>query len=235
MISAMKILLIEDDRKTAQHIIRLMEEGRHNSVEHCEDGQEGYAMATNNAYDVMIIDRMLPKFNGLQVIEKLRRDGNKTPVIILTALDSVDQRVEGLRAGGDDYLIKPYAGEELKARVNALARRGDPVHAATVLRVCDLELDILKHRATRAGQRIDLQPREFRLLEYLMRHAGHVVTRQMLLENVWDYLFDPQTNVIDVQISRLRSKIDKDYKPQLLETVRNFGYRIALAKPTGTP
>ena len=235
MISAMKILLIEDDCKTAQHIIRLMEEGTHNSVDHCEDGQEGYTMATNNAYDVMIIDRMLPKFNGLQVIEKLRRDGNKTPMIVLTALDSIDQRVEGLRAGGDDYLIKPYAGEELKARVNALARRGDPLHAATVLRVCDLELNILKHHVTRAGRRIDLQPREFRLLEYLMRHAGHVVTRQMLLENVWDYLFDPQTNVIDVQISRLRLKIDKDHKPPLLETVRNFGYRIALAKPTGTP
>jgi len=183
-------------------------------------------MAISNAYDSMIIDRMLPKRDGLFIIEELRRMGNMTPVLILSALDDVDERVTGLKAGGDDYLTKPYQLSELTARLQALTRRAQSGVQGTVLHVGDLTLDLIKHKVTRSGRNINLQPREFRLLEYLMQHTGQVVTRNMLLENVWDYHFDPQTNVIDVQISRLRSKIDKDFNTPLLHTVRGAGYKL---------
>jgi len=169
---------------------------------------------------------MLPKRDGLSLIEELRKSGNNTPVLILSALDDVDERVTGLKAGGDDYLTKPYSLSELTARLQALTRRAQSGTSGTVLRVGDLSLDLIKHKVTRGGENINLQPREFRLLEYLMQHTGQVVTRSMLLENVWDYHFDPQTNVIDVQISRLRSKIDKDFDSPLLHTVRGAGYKL---------
>ena len=196
------------------------------AVDHADDGESGLSYAKTNAYDCMVIDRMMPRKDGISMIEDLRRGGDNTPVLILSALDDVDERVTGLRAGGDDYLTKPYSLSELNARLQALSRRAQPENAVTTLRVADLTLDLLKHKVTRAGNNINLQPREFRLLEYLMRHAGQVVTRSMLLENVWDYHFDPQTNVIDVQISRLRSKIDKDFEQPLLHTVRGAGYKL---------
>ena len=190
------------------------------------DGEEGQALALDGQYDVLIVDRMLPKLDGLSVIAALRAKSVETPVLILSALGQVDDRVKGLRTGGDDYLAKPYAFSELLARVEALARRPGKRGEETVYRVADLELNRLSHEVSRAGQELQLQPREFRLLEYLMRHAGQVVTRTMLLENVWDYHFDPQTNVIDVHISRLRSKIDKGFTQPLLHTVRGAGYMI---------
>jgi two-component system OmpR family response regulator len=183
-------------------------------------------MAADGIYDVLVVDRMLPKRDGLSLIEELRARGDHTPALILSALGQVDDRVAGLRAGGDDYLAKPYAFSELLARVEALARRRKPEAADTVYKVGDLELDRLGHTVSRAGQPIPLQPREFRLLEYLMKHAGQVVTRTMLLENVWDYHFDPQTNVIDVHVSRLRAKIDRGFPEQRLHTVRGAGYMI---------
>ena len=183
-------------------------------------------MAADGGYDVLVVDRMLPKRDGLAVIEELRKRGDHTPALILSALGQVDDRVAGLHAGGDDYLAKPYAFSELLARVEALARRRRPDAADTVFRVGDLELDRLRHTVSRSGQHIPLQPREFRLLEYLMKNAGQVVTRTMLLENVWDYHFDPQTNVIDVHISRLRAKIDKGFREPRLHTVRGAGYMI---------
>jgi two-component system OmpR family response regulator len=183
-------------------------------------------MAGEGGYDVLVVDRMLPKRDGLSIVEELRKKGDHTPVLILSALGQVDDRVTGLRAGGDDYLSKPYAFSELLARIEALARRRQPGEVETVYRTGDLELDRLRHSVTRAGKPVPLQPREFRLLEYLMKHAGQVVTRTMLLENVWDYHFDPQTNVIDVHISRLRSKIDKGFGEPLLHTVRGAGYMI---------
>jgi two-component system OmpR family response regulator len=196
-------------------------------ADHAADGLEGYALARDGQYDVLIVDRMLPKLDGLSLIGGLREQKVETPVLILSALGQVDDRVKGLRAGGDDYLAKPYAFSELLARTEVLARRrgasgGEP----TLYRIGDLELDRLAHKLTRAGREIPLQPREFRLLEYLMKHAGQVVTRTMLLENVWDYHFDPQTNVIDVHVSRLRSKIDKGHEAPLLQTIRGAGYMI---------
>ena len=181
-------------------------------------------MATSEAYDVLIVDRMLPKLDGLSIVRTLRASGNHTPVLILSALGEVDDRVQGLKAGGDDYLVKPFAFSELHARIDALLRRGPGEAPETRLRVADLEMDLLARTVTRSGIEIPLQQREFRLLEYLLRHAGQVVTRTMLLENVWDYHFDPQTNVIDVHISRLRSKIDKEFDRPLLQTVRGAGY-----------
>jgi two-component system OmpR family response regulator len=194
--------------------------------DHAADGELGAAMAADGGYDVLVVDRMLPRRDGLGIVEELRGNGDHTPALILSALGQVDDRVAGLRAGGDDYLAKPYAISELLARVEALARRRKPDAAETVFRVGDLELDRLGHTVSRGGQTIPLQPREFRLLEYLMRHEGQVVTRTMLLENVWDYHFDPQTNVIDVHISRLRSKIDKDFEHPLLHTIRGAGYSL---------
>ena len=221
----MRILVIEDDQETAQFLQKALKESGH-PTDLAFDGEDGLAQARASAYDVLIVDRMLPRRDGLSVVRALREGGMKTPVLILSALGDVDDRVKGLRAGGDDYLTKPYAYTELLARVEALARRAAPEEEATRYAVGDLVLDRLSHRVTRGGEAITLQPREFRLLEYLMKHAGQVVTRTMLLENVWDYHFDPQTNVIDVHISRLRSKIDKGFTPQLLHTVRGAGYMI---------
>jgi len=220
----MRLLIIEDDRDAADYLVKAFREVGH-VAEHAADGEEGLALATDGGYDVLIVDRMLPKRDGLSVIGALRDKGVATPALILSALGQVDDRVKGLRAGGDDYLVKPYSLAELLARLEVLARRRGG-REETVYRVADLELDRLSHRVTRGKDEIMLQPREFRLLEYLMRHAGQVVTRTMLLENVWDYHFDPQTNVIDVHISRLRSKIDKGFTPPLLHTIRGAGYMI---------
>jgi two-component system, OmpR family, response regulator len=221
----MRILIVEDDREAAAYLVKALRETGH-VADHAVDGEEGLSLATSVQYDVMVVDRMLPKRDGLSLIETLRSHGQGTPILILSALGQVDDRVRGLRAGGDDYLPKPYAFTELLARVEALARRRQPAAAAIKLEVGDLVLDRLSHEVTRSGEPIPLQPREFRLLEYLMRHAGQVVTRTMLLENVWDYHFDPQTNVIDVHISRLRSKIDRGFGPPLLHTIRGAGYMI---------
>jgi two-component system OmpR family response regulator len=222
----MRILLIEDDRDAAAYLTKAFRETGH-SIDHAADGVSGYDLAHEGAYEVVIVDRMLPKMDGLSLIAALRAQNNETPALILSALGQVDDRVKGLRAGGDDYLAKPYAFSELLARVEALARRrpkGAPEE--TVYRVGDLSLDRLSHKVARAGEEIVLQPREFRLLEYLMQNAGKVVTRTMLLEHVWDYHFDPQTNVIDVHVSRLRAKIDRDFDAQLIQTVRGAGYMI---------
>jgi len=223
--SAMRLLVVEDDREAAGYLRKAFREAGH-VCEIANDGEDGLALALDEGFDVLIIDRMLPKRDGLSLISEIRKRSVSTPVLILSALGQVDDRVTGLRAGGDDYLAKPYAFSELLARVEALARRVAPQAADTVYRVGELELDRLAHRVVRSGKEIVLQPREFRLLEYLMRHAGQVVTRTMLLENVWDYHFDPQTNVIDVHVSRLRSKIDKGYDKPLLHTVRGTGYMI---------
>jgi two-component system, OmpR family, response regulator len=222
----MHILLIEDDAQLAAYLSKALREVGAN-VDHAADGRAGLLLAAGNDYDVLVIDRMLPSLDGLAVLRTLRASDNRTPVLILSALGEVDDRVEGLRAGGDDYLVKPFAFSELHARIEALLRRATPGDVPeTHFSVGDLELDLLTREVTRAGKKIPLQPREFRLLEYLMRHAGQVVTRTMLLEHVWDYHFDPQTNVIDVHISRLRGKIDRDFDPPLLHTVRGAGYVI---------
>ena len=222
---SMKILIIEDDREAAEYLEKAFVEAGH-TVHLAGDGETGFALADSGEYDVMIIDRMLPRRDGLSVIAGLRSRGNRTPVLILSALGEVDDRVTGLRAGGDDYLTKPYAFSELLARVEVLNRRSASREAETVYRVGDLELDRLSHTVRRACRDIVLQPREFRLLEYLMRHASQVVTRTMLLENVWDYHFDPQTNVIDVHVSRLRGKIEKGFDKPILHTVRGAGYML---------
>ena len=221
----MRLLIIEDDRDAADYLLKAFNEVGH-VADLASDGEEGLTLALDRSYEVMIVDRMLPKLDGLAVIGTLRANGVSTPALILSALGQVDDRVKGLRAGGDDYLAKPYAFSELLARVEALARRPGGRGEETVYRVGDLELDRLSHRVTRGKEEIALQPREFRLLEYLMKHAGQVVTRTMLLENVWDYHFDPQTNVIDVHISRLRSKIDRGFSQPLLHTVRGAGYML---------
>ena len=224
--SAMRILIIEDDRDAAAYLAKAFREAGH-SVDHAADGVGGYDLAQEGGYDVAIVDRLLPKMDGLALIGALRAQKIETPVLILSALGQVDDRVKGLRAGGDDYLAKPYAFSELLARVEALARRrpkGAPEE--TVYRLGDLALDRLSHKVTRAGEEIALQPREYRLLEYLMQNAGKVVTRTMLLEHVWDYHFDPQTNVIDVHVSRLRAKIDRDFEAPMLHTVRGAGYML---------
>jgi two-component system OmpR family response regulator len=221
----MRLLIIEDDREAADYLVKAFREVGH-VADQAGNGEDGLAMALDGQYDVLIVDRMLPHRDGLSVIGTLRAKGMETPALILSALGQVDDRVKGLRAGGDDYLAKPYSFSELLARVEVLARRRSGRGEETVYRVDDLELDRLSHRVKRAASEIVLQPREFRLLEYLMKHAGQVVTRTMLLENVWDYHFDPQTNVIDVHISRLRSKIDKGFARPLLHTVRGAGYMI---------
>jgi len=221
--SAMRILVIEDDKETASYLVKALGEAGH-VADQAHDGQTGYEMAAAEDYDVLVVDRMLPKQDGLAVISKLREEGSHTPVLILSALGQVDDRVTGLRAGGDDYLPKPYAFSELLARVEVLGRRSTPKEADTTYRVADLELDRLSRKVHRDGKAILLQPREFRLLEYMMKNAGTVVTRTMLLEKVWDYHFDPQTNVIDVHMSRLRAKIDKEFDRPLLHTVRGSGY-----------
>jgi two-component system OmpR family response regulator len=221
----MRLLIIEDDHDAADYLAKAFREVGH-VADQVFDGEEGLALALDGQYDVLIVDRMLPKRDGLSLIGALRAGGVETPALILSALGQVDDRVKGLRAGGDDYLAKPYAFSELLARTEVLSRRRGGRGQETLYRVGDLELDRLSHRVSRGETEIALQPREFRLLEYLMKHAGQVVTRTMLLENVWDYHFDPQTNVIDVHISRLRSKIDKGFARPLLHTVRGAGYMI---------
>ena len=221
----MRILVIEDDRDAAGWLIKGLGESGH-VADHAADGEEGLNLAIEAVHDVLIVDRMLPKMDGLSIVRKLRDSGIKTPVLILSALADVDERVKGLRAGGDDYLGKPYAFSELLARVENLGHRANQAPLETKLRAADLEIDLLTRAVTRGGKPILLQPREFKLLEYLVRNAGHIVTRTMLLENVWDYHFDPQTNVIDVHISRLRAKIDKGYDEPILQTVRGAGYMI---------
>ncbi|MGB0721821.1 MAG: winged helix-turn-helix domain-containing protein [Gammaproteobacteria bacterium] len=219
----MKILHIEDDESTAAYVAKGLREAGH-SADHATTGPEGLGRAMEEEYDILVVDRMLPGLDGLSLIRAMREAGRKTPVLVLSALGDVDDRVEGLRAGGDDYLVKPFAFSELLARLEALARRADADTAETVLRVADLEMDLLARSVKRSGQAIALQPREFRLLEYFMRNAGRVLTRTMLLEHVWDYHFDPQTNVIDVHVSRLRSKVDKGFDQPLIHTVRGAGY-----------
>ena len=222
----MKILVVEDDNETAEYIHRGLSEAGH-LVDRAADGREGLILASGGGYDALVVDRMLPKLDGLGLVRALRAAGVKTPALFLTARAGVGDRVEGLEAGGDDYLVKPFAFAELAARLNALARRpplqgGEP----TVLRVGDLEMDLLRRTVARAGRRIELQPREFRLLEYLMRRPGQVATRTMLLEGVWDFHFDPKTSVVETHISRLRAKVDRDFGPELIHTVRGAGYAI---------
>ncbi|MEL6359960.1 MAG: response regulator transcription factor [Pseudomonadota bacterium] len=223
----MRILVIEDDAEAAAYLSKSLREAGH-VVDHAVDGEVGLNMAGAGDYDAYVIDRMLPKMDGISLLTKRRDNGDETPALFLSALGEVDDRVKGFKAGGDDYLVKPYAFPELLARVESLGKRrtATPASVTTRYEVGDLEIDVLTRTARRAGKKIDLQPREFRLLEYLMRHADQVVTRTMLLENVWEYHFDPQTNVIDVHISRLRSKIDKDFEKPLLKTIRGAGYTI---------
>ncbi len=219
----MHILVIEDDREAAEWLLKGLREAGH-VADLATTGPEGLKMAREGDYDVLIVDRMLPDMDGLTIVRTLREEGDQTPALFLSALGEVEDKVEGLRAGGDDYLAKPYSFSELLARIEVLGRRKTAEPVQTRLRVGDMEMDLLKRRVTRAGKEILLQPREFKLLEYLMRNAGNVVTRTMLLENVWNYHFDPQTNVIDVHISRLRGKIDKEFDKPMLHTVRGAGY-----------
>jgi len=219
----MRVLIVEDDEDAVRYMIKGLKEAGI-AADHAADGAAGYALAVDGRYDVCVVDRMLPRLDGLSLIERLRAEGVETPVLVLSALGKVNDRVKGLRAGADDYLVKPFAFSELLARLEALVRRRSPAAVETSLRVADLEMDLLAREVTRAGKRLELQPREFAMLEFLMRHAGQVVTRTMLLENVWDYHFDPQTNVIDVHVSRLRGKIDKGFDAPLLHTVRGAGY-----------
>lgn len=222
----MRVLVIEDDQDVAGYIGKGLREAGHTS-DHAASGKDGLFMAASESYDALIVDRMLPGLDGLSIIRTLRASGNRTPALILSALGEVDDRVAGLQAGGDDYLVKPFAFSELVARLEALLRRANPETAeATMLSLADLEVDLLKREVRRGGRLLEIKPTEFRLLEYLMRHRGQVVTRTMLLEGVWDYHFDPQTNVIDVHISRLRSKIDKGFERPLLHTIRGAGYKL---------
>jgi two-component system OmpR family response regulator len=222
----MRVLLVEDEPLIADFVARGLRESGH-AVDHAATGPDGLHLAATEPYDAWILDRMLPGLDGLELLRRLRAQGHATPALILSSLGDVEQRVEGLRGGADDYLAKPFAFAELSARLDGLLRRARPGHApSTLLRVGDLEMDLLKRSVRRGGQAVELQPREFRLLEYLMRHAEQVVTRTMLLEAVWDYHFDPQTNVIDVHVSRLRQKIDRDRGAPLLHTVRGAGYLL---------
>lgn len=223
--TAMRVLVIEDDKDAADYLVKGLRESGY-TVDHAADGRDGLFLALSEPYDVMVVDRMLPGPDGLSIVESVRKSGIATPVLFLSALGEVEDRVAGLKAGGDDYLAKPFAFSELLARLEALLRRSGAVPENTFLKVGDLEMDLLARKVTRQGKRVYLHPREFRLLEYLMRHAGQVVTRTMLLENVWEYHFDPQTNVIDVHISRLRQKIDKPFDTAILQTVRGAGYKL---------
>ena len=219
----MKILLVEDDKEAAAYLRRALSEAGH-TMDHAATGREGLMLAAGEPYDVIVLDRMLPQLDGLAILRTIRSAGVKTPVLLLTALGGIDDRVEGLEAGGDDYLVKPFAFAEFLARVNALARRPPPQEVVSALQVADLRMDLLKRSVVRAGQRIDLQPREFQLLEYLMRNAGRVVTRTMLLESIWEFHFDPKTNIVETHMSRLRGKIDRGQPQELIHTVRGAGY-----------
>jgi two-component system OmpR family response regulator len=224
----MKMLLVEDDPESGAYVKRGLEEQGH-VVDLAANGRDGLFLAAGEAYDVMVVDRMLPGMDGLTVVKTIRAAGVRTPVLFLTTMAGVGDRVEGLEAGADDYLVKPFAFAEFLARVNALARRPPMAQFETVLQVADLEMDLIGRKVRRAGREIELQPREFRLLEYLMRNAGRVVTRTMLLENVWEFHFDPKTNIVETHISRLRAKVDKGFGTELLETVRGAGYLIRAA------
>lgn len=219
----MKILVVEDDTQTAAYVARALREMGH-VVDLADNGRDGLFLATEAQHDVLVVDRMLPGMDGLSIVKALRAAQITTPVLFLTTMGNIEDRVEGLEAGADDYLVKPFAFSELNARINALARRPVLNTSETTLKVGDLELDILKRAVERGGKRIDLQPQEFRLLEFLMRHVDQVVTRTMLLENVWDFHFDPQTNIVETNISRLRSKVDKAFDVELIHTVRGAGY-----------
>jgi len=221
----MRVLIVEDDLDAAAYLVKGLKESGY-VVDHVADGREALYRVAAETYDACVVDRMLPGVDGLTIVKTMRSAGNAAPVLILSALGDVDDRVKGLKAGGDDYLVKPYAFAELLARLEALLRRGRSDAPDTMLKVADLEMDLVGRTVRRAGQPIELKPKEFALLEYLMRHAGHVVTRTMLLENVWDYSFDPQTNVIDVHVSRLRQKIDKGHDKPLLSTIRGAGYSL---------
>jgi len=221
----MKILLIEDDAETAAYVANGLKEHGH-TVDLAATGRDGLFLAAGEPYDMMVIDRMVPELDGLSIVKTIRAADIKTPVLFLTALGGVDERVAGPEAGGDDYLVKPFAFSELLARINALARRPPLDAAQTELCVADLDMDLLKRSVTRRGETIELQPREFKLLEYLMRHAAQVVTRTMLLEHVWDFHFDPNTNVVETHISRLRAKVDKPFGNALIHTVRGAGYSL---------
>ena len=222
----MKVLLVEDNERVTRFVLKGLQEAGH-TVDHADNGREGMFLAASEPYDVVVMDRMLPgNIDGLAIIEALRKAGNRTPILILSALSDVDERIKGLQSGGDDYLTKPFAFGELLARLDALCRRTQGSNTQTTLDVGDLHMDLLSRKAVRGSRQIVLQPQEFKLLEYLMRHAGQVVTRTMLLENVWDYHFDPQTNVVDVHISKLRQKIESDSERPLLRTVRNAGYML---------
>jgi two-component system, OmpR family, response regulator len=219
----MKLLLVEDDKEAAGYITRGLSEAGH-TVDHASCGRDGLMLAAGESYDVIILDRMLPGVDGLAITRTIRAGGVKTPVLLLTALGGIDDRVDGLDAGGDDYLVKPFAFAELLARVNALARRPPPLETPVKLSVGDLTMDLLARTVSRAGTRLELQPREFRLLEYLMRNAGRVVTRTMLLEQVWEFHFDPKTNIVETHMSRLRAKVDRNFGVELIHTVRGSGY-----------
>lgn len=222
-IEVMRLLVVEDDKKLASYIVKGLREAGY-AVDHCADGEEGLIMATGSDYDAAIVDIMLPRLNGLALVEDLRKQRSFVPVLILSAKASVDDRVKGLQTGGDDYLPKPFAFAELLARVQALVRRGSRETEPGTLSLSDLKLDLLSRKVTRAGKKIELPAREFALLEYLMRNAGRVVTRTMILNHVWDYSFDPQTNVVDALVCRLRNKIDKDFEPKLIRTRIGMGY-----------
>ncbi|HEX3838059.1 MAG TPA: response regulator transcription factor [Steroidobacteraceae bacterium] len=223
----MKMLLVEDNERVTRFVIKGLQEAGH-TADHADNGRDGLFLAASERYDVIIMDRMLPgNIDGLSLISALRQSGNQTPILILSALADVDERIKGLGAGGDDYLTKPFAFGELLARLDALGRRTRQDGTVTTLEVADLRMDLLSRKVLRGPRQILLQPREFKLLEYLMRHAGQVVTRTMLLENVWDYHFDPQTNVVDVHISKLRQKIEPEPERSLLRTVRNAGYMLS--------
>lgn len=221
----MRILLIEDDRKTSAYVSRGFAEAGH-VCDVLADGQQGLLQALQEQYDLLVVDRMLPGLDGLSIVKALRSAGTAAPVLFLTSVGGIDDRVEGLEAGGDDYLVKPFAFSELLARANALARRPPAIAEHTTLQVADLKMDLVRRRVTRAGQNIDLQPREFTLLEVLMRNEGRIVTRTMLLERVWDFHFDPKTSVVETHISRLRAKIDRPFDIGLLHTVRSTGYSL---------
>ena len=225
----MRVLVIEDDKNTLKFIAQGLSENGH-LVDKANNGKDGLFLALEESYDTIVVDRMLPEMDGLSIIQTLRAEGQKTPVLILSALGEVDDRVEGLRKGGDDYLVKPFAFSELIARLEVLARRREREVPETSLEIGDLRVDLLSHTVSRSGKSISLQPREMRLLEQLLRHQGQVVTRTMLLEKVWDYHFDPQTNVIDVHVSRLRGKIDKGFDYPLIHTVRGVGYILRAPK-----
>jgi two-component system, OmpR family, response regulator len=222
---AMNLLLIEDDATMAQIVATRLSALGH-SVDVALSGKEGVAKAEGSQHDVLIVDRMLPEIDGLSIVRRLREAGDATPVIFLTTMDGIDDRVAGLEAGADDYLVKPFAMAELVARIAALGRRGPSAASQTILRSAGIEMDLVKRTVTRGGHKVDLQPREFQLLEYLMRNASQVVTRTMLLENVWDFHFDPQTNIVETHISRLRSKLDKGFSEGVIHTVRGVGYML---------